>query len=467
MSKSSSIYSLSIAEHAVEGGDVDAHKLPDIAAAGITFQGMATTDAIIDSMAFEELSHTQEGSRSTPGQQALAPIALLNTSGGSRYGVASGDYFRAGYPDEISQSSRFKGAAGAAPGTTPWGKWIGSSMGLHSPANATIQTHEASADGSTFRCDSALPEAVKNDLKVGAPVRLRKAGEFVDEYAVITKVTDDGSDVVCNVFPSFTAAVGAGETIQLCYAYYPVVGRANCANKDFALRFAMGGLGSDASVQTLAVGNRCTGIEITNDGGATILSLSAKPLAVVSEDDDAGKAGVIDAPESAGALFQHRYGARVDLSANTKGASAPVTAARSYLPNFDHTISISFETGEGTPETRSILRGSTHEVHNATCTVTLQTEKNSDFQNMLVKDERRGLILGFGPAGNGQGGACFILNCSRDDGASSVGAGDQSRIQQQTVLRAVEGQQLCDETGLTEAEKRLSSAPFMIILPKV
>jgi len=469
MAKSAAIFSLQIGVHNTEGGSLDSNQLPDVANDAVSFQGMAVTDAIIDAFAFEELSHSQEGmSRATPGQQALAPVALRNTSGGAKFGVANGDFFRVGYPDATAATFRLRGANGQTPANEPWGKWIGSSMGLHSPANSTVKAgFDGAADGSTFIVDRTDPEVA--DLKIGAPVRIKKLNSLVHEYAIITDTVDDGvSNVTVKVFPSFSFQVTDGYDVTLCYAYFPVIGRGNAANNDFALRFAMGATGSQASVQTLSVGNRCTAIEITNDGGATIMTLTAKPLAAVSEDDEAGKTGVVDATESAGAMFQHRYGCRVDISDNTKGATAPVVKSRSYLPNFDHTINIAFETGEGTPETRGFVRGQTHEVHNATCTVSIDSEKNSDFQKMLVKDETRAIFLGFGPGGDtaGEGGCFAILNAGRDDGATSPTAGDQNRIQQSTVLRALENQALCDETGLTDAEKRLSSAPFMFILPK-
>ena len=470
MSKSSDVFSVTIGVANTEGGSPNSKMLPDPdndPAGAVSFAGFATTSGAIDSFSFEENSHSQEGSRSTPGAQALAPVAVRNTTGASLYGVPNGSYLRVGYPDGIELSSRFRGCNGANPGLEGWGKILGSSMGLFEPQGAAANiacSVAGAADGSTFIVDS-------NDFAgvgwhVGCPVRVRASGAVVDEYAIITHVSDDGTDATCKVYPSFTFQQGAGAEINACYAFYPVIGKDNAKFKDHHLRFSMGAVGSSASVQTLAVGNRCSGFEIADDSGIAILTTTSKPLAVVSEDDKAGKAGVVSAPESAGSPMQHRYGARVDMGVNHKALSAPVSGARAYLPNFNHSVSVTFNTGEGTPETRSVLRGTTHEVHNATCTVTIETEKNSTFQNMLVNDERRSIFLGYGPAGSGHGSCFAILNAGREDGSSSPTAGDQSRIQQSTTLRALEDQNLCDETGLTEAQKRISSAPFMLILPK-
>ena len=465
MSKSSNIFSVSVAEANAEGGDVDSHLMPDPDGAGVTFVGMATTEGSVDSFAFEEGSHTQEGSRSTPGQQALAPVSVRNTSGATRFGVADGDFLRVGYPDSIELTHRLRGAQGAAPTTQAWGKILGSGLGLFSPSVATASCSEdGSADGSDFKISLADKNAA--GIQVGSPVRVKATSSFVDEYAIITKITDDGTDATCKVYPSFSFQQTQNASINFCFAYYPVIGRTNAAQKDLHVRFAMGAPGTSAGVQTLATGCRLTGFTISEDGGIAQIATTMRPMAVVSEDELAGKAGVVAAPESPGFPMTHRAGCRLDMGINHKSSSAPVAGARSYLPNFNHTVTVSVETGEGTPETRSILRGLTHEIHNATCQVSIVTEKNTTFQQMLVKDERRALFLGYGPSGSGEGCCFAILNASRDDGSSSTTAGDQSRIQQTTNLRAVEGQALCDVTGLTDAEKRLAQAPFMLIFPK-
>ena len=467
MSKSSAIYSVAIGTATVEGGDPDSNLLPDPdnAAPAVSFTGMATTNAAIDSFAFEEGSHTQEGSRSTPGQQALASVTVRNTSGSAKFGVADGDYFRVGYPDSIELTHRLRGCNGANPTTQGFGKVLGSGLGLFAPSEASAN---CAADGDVSGSDFIISLADKNaaGLQPGAPVRVSQAGSVVDEYAIIVKITDDGTDATCKVYPSFSFQQQQGDTINFCFAFYPVIGRANAALKDFHARFAMGAPGTSAGVQTLAVGNRCTGFTLSNDGGAVNIAMTSRPLAVVSEDDLAGKAGVVSAPESPGAVMTHRAGCRVDIGVNHKSLTAPVTGARTYLPNFDHTVTVEISTGEGTPETRSILRGLSHEIHNSTCQVSFTTEKDTTLQNMLVKDERRSIFVGYGPSGSGEG-ACFaLLNGGRDDGASSPSAGDQNRIQQTTTLRAVEDQGLCDVAGLNATQKLLATAPFMLIFPK-
>lgn len=196
--------------------------------------------------------------------------------------------------------------------------------------------------------------------------------------------------------------------------------------------------------------------------------MSMRPMVMLQDD---GNAETVSTTEPAGKLLQHRYGCRVDMAASHAATSAGTAAslARTFLPNFDHSIEVSFDTAPGTPETRGVVRGGTHEIHNATCQVSITTENNEDLQRLIAKDEMRTLILGFGPGGSGDtngNGAAFILkNASRADGSANPSAGEGNRIQQVTTLRAVSDFNTFAGSP-TGSELALASAPFVLVLPK-
>tara|TARA_Y100000593_G_scaffold15707_1_gene30896 strand:- start:1052 stop:2443 length:1392 start_codon:yes stop_codon:yes gene_type:complete len=458
--KSAAIFSVSIGTAVSEGGDPELTTLlpqPNIP----TYKGYAVETGATDSFNFEEATHSAEFSRSTPGEQTLVAIGLMNTSGVEKFGTPDGQMFRAGYPDEISVSHRFRGCKGESPTNEAWGKILGSSMGLHSPTAGEVILADNSADTISL----IILDVDADKMPVGSPFRMQRAGELVDEYSIVTGATDLGDGTFkLDIHPGMSLIPAVGQKVNPCYAFYPVVGDGVALN-DFTAKFDMGGLGTDATVRTMACGSRCTGFTLSNSEGAAAIELSFRPLVALQDD---ANANVVESEESDGAVFQHRYGTRVDLCADHRLSSAPFGEARTYLPNLDHTIAVEFDVAPGTPETRSLMRGATQEVHNATCKVTLQTERDSDLQKMIVKDEIRTLILGFGPTGEfGQEGGAFILkNGARDTGSAGVTAGDGNRIEQETVLRAVSDFSGCNTAGLDAEGIRLATAPFLFVLPR-
>ena len=191
-------------------------------------------------------------------------------------------------------------------------------------------------------------------------------------------------------------------------------------------------------------------------------------------------ANAVEVSENPGLLLQHRYGCRVDIGRDHDGVTGAASQIRGKsgagnagkpLPNFDHTIEVVFETAEGTPSTRGVLRGLTHEIHNATCNVSITTENDEELQKIITRDELRTLILGFGPGGSGAdnpyGGAFILKNASRADGDANIEAGDGNRIQQSTNLMAVSEFSKYDGTPAAGAETQLATAPFILVLPKV
>lgn len=458
--KSTAIRSVSIGTAVSGGGDPDSNHLPQ--PDGAVYVGMATGTGAIDGFNFSEASHTEEQGRRTVGDSQLLPVGLVNNSGVEKFGTPDGQMFRAGYPDSVTIQHRLLGVNGADPSNAGFGKILGSSMGMYTPAAASVTTQGISGDKSELIIDS-------NDvasLPVGAPFRIRESGQIVDEYAIVTASEDqfDGTHKL-TVHPELTFISQNGQSIQLCYAFFPVIGADNCAKSDFFARFDMGGEGTDATVRTVLAGCRATGFSLTNSEGGTSIEMSFAPLVALQDD---ANADVVAANEAPGALWIHRYGCRVDLSGNIAGGAAPFKAAREYLPNLDHSVSVEFQTAPGTPETRGLMRGGSHEVHNSTCTVSIRSEKNSILEQMIVKNELRSLILGYGPSGStGEGGCFFLKNAGRDSGEAGISAGDGNRIEQETVLRAISDFKGCDTTGLVGDGLRLATAPFLFIFPRV
>ena len=467
--KSIQIYSLQVATAAREGGDQDANHLPDIS--GRSFLGMATTTATVDAFQGDEAFHEEDQGRRTPGENRPAPIGVINGSGSSKYGAASGEFIRAMYPDEISVSHRLRTPNGASPDSVPFGLVLNSSMGLFSPHAASMTVTVTGANKSQVIVDTATDGA---NIKVGQPIRLFTSDStFYHEYAVVTAVSADGTPTAGNttltVHPELSEVAQASDKIQLNYAFYPVVGDGDTTLKnDFHALFDMGGTGSAATVRRLASGCRCSGFEISNDNSGASLSMSFRPM-VMLQDDAAASTSTTSEP--AGKLLQHRYGCRVDLGGNHGGVAAGTAAStsRTYLANFDHSISVSFDTSPGTPETRGVMRGGSHEIHNATCSISITSEYNETLQRMISRDELRTLIVGFGPGGSGDtnpNGAAFILkNASRADGSANASGGDGNRIQQETALRATADFNTYAGTP-TGNDLNLASAPFILCFPR-
>lgn len=466
--KSTQIYSVKIAEAGSEGGDQDENFLPDLANAG-TFVGMATTNATVDAFAGEEAFHIEEQGRRTPGENKPVAIGVVNGSSSEKFGAAQGEVIRAMYPDEITVAHRFRTPNGATPTDSAFGKVLNSSMGLYSPTAANVTCADDSANAGEF----IVANNDATDIDLGAPVRIytKVSGTdtFVHEYAVVTQKTVGGVNTTIKVHPQFSETPSNGDNIQLCYAFYPVVGTGDSGlGNDVHCVFDMGGTGQSATVRRVASGCRASGFSITNDNSGASLSMSLRPMVMLQDDDNAE---TVTTAEPAGKLLQHRFGCRVDLAASHAATAAGTAAslARAYLPNFDHSIEVSFDTAPGTPETRGVVRGGTHEIHNATCQVSITTENNEDLQRLISKDELRTLILGFGPGGHGNtngNGAAFILkNASRADGSANPSAGEGNRIQQQTTLRAVSDFNTYAGSP-TGSELALASAPFILVLPK-
>lgn len=466
--KSTKIRSVKIAEAQTAGADKDANFLPDIS--GRTFVGMATTDASIDAFTGDEAFHLEEQGRRTPGENKPVAIGVINGSASKKFGANQGEFIRAMYPDEIALTHRFRTPNGATPTGTAFGKVLNSSMGLYTPAAASITCN----DNSTGPGEIVVPTADIGDLKLGAPIRTYAesggAATFVHQYAVVTEIgADNAGKTTVKIHPQLDHTPSNGDVIQLCYAFYPVVGEdSNLANDVHAV-FDMGGTGTTATVRRIASGCRCSSFSITNDNDGASLSMSLRPLVMLQDDENAETVSTAEPP---GKLLQHRYGCSVDLAASHSGVAAGTAASttRAFLPNFDHSIEVSFETAPGSPETRGVLRGGTHEIHNATCSVSITTENNEDLQRLISKDELRTLILGFGPGGHGNtnpNGAAFILkNASRADGTANPSAGDGNRIQQEVALRAVADFNTFAGSP-TGSELNLASAPFILVLPKV
>ena len=457
--KSAAIFSVAVASAQNEGGDPDSNLLPQPDLGALSYKGMATTTGSVDAFNFSEGGHEEEQGRRTVGQSSIEPIGVINTTGMEKFDTADGDFIRAGYPDSISVSHRFKTSQGNDPMTEGYGIILGSSMGLYEPSAASVVVQGDSVDGSSV----TIAAADVDKCKVGAPIRIAGPGQIVPEYAIITQVIDAGENKSLKLHPALERTPQNGDTLELCFAFFPVIGADNCKTKDFHARFSMGGSGTDASHSVVTSGNRCSGFTISDSDGAASLEMSFRPLVALS--DNAG-ANVVETQEPPSAVLQHRYGCRVDLAETHKGLGAGVSTQRTFLPNLDHTISVEFEVAPSTPETRSVMRGASMQVHNSMCTVSIRTEANPDLAKMLTKQEQRTLVLGFGPSGDGEGGCFIVKNAGRDGGDANVSAGDANRIEQETTLRAIENFGGCDLTGLDAETTRLATAPYILVLPK-
>lgn len=475
--KSSNIYSVSVAISAAGSADADSNLLPQIPAnpaAGAEatinqFAGMATTRASVEAFtAGSEAFHQEDHGGMTAGAQIPSPIGVVNTTGSEKFNAPVDTFIRAFYTDDISVSHRFRTAAGGDPLKYGFGRILSTSMGLHDPGNASPTSIAASenavgADGDTF----IVSDSDAGFLKIGAPVRRRKTNAIAHEYAVVTSMSSDGTDTTVKVHPRWTSQVMQGDAIELCYAFYPVIGAANAKSLDCFVKFSMGGSGTDASVERVACLARCSGFSISQDNLGASLTMSVKPGVVVT--NDGASAETVATAEPPGKLAQMRYGARVDLAANHTGAAAGgISLARTEKANFDWSCDVEFNVAPSSPSTTGILRSTAAEINDARCTVSLTTEADTDLQRMLVGEERRTLILGMGPSSTsgGEGAAFILLNGGRADGESNPVAGDDGRIQQTTQLMAIQESGIANLTGVAAGDLALAKAPFMLVLPK-
>lgn len=460
--KSSEIFSVAVAESLVGGGDRDAlTHLPSID--GITFQGMATTEAVIDSFQGEELFHEETHSRSTAGGTKPAAIGVVNQTSGVLFGANPGEFISCLYTDAITIAHRFRSANGANPMTQGFGKILGSSMGLYDPTNGGNDSGAyTTTENSVDQTEIFLSDADAAKIQIGAPMVFSRSGEMVDQFAFVTGKTenaDGNGNTSVELHPKLDYVPQAGQSVKVCFAFYPVVGSANAASRDLHLLFNMGGTGSDATVRRLASLSRCSGFSLSNDNNGVGLSMTVRPSCVLRDDDNAS---TVETPEAPGPLLQHRYGCRVDLSDNLNGAPAPVSTNRASLPNFDWSCEVTFSVSPSSPDTKSLMGMDAMEINNGEATVTI-TSENGFFQRMIARDELRTLILGMGPSGDG--GAFILKNASRQDGSANPSSGDGGRIQQEVTLKAVRDFAGCDLTNLAGDELRLASAPFVLALP--
>jgi len=461
--KSSEIFSVSIAESATGGGDRNAlTHLPDVGA--LTFQGMATTEASIDSFGGEELFHEETHSRSTAGEQKPAAIGVVNTTSDVLYGANPGEFVSCLYSDSITIAHRFRSANGANPISQGFGKVLGSSMGLYDPTGGGVTPASyVASENSVDQTEVYLSDADALNIAIGAPLMISRAGEMVDSYVIVTAKSEnaDGSgNTSIEVHPKLDFVPQAGLAINTCYAFYPVVGSANAAMRDLHVLFNMGGTGDTATVRRLASLSRCSGFSLTNDNNGVGLSMSVRPACILRDD---ANANVVESPEAPGPLLQHRYGCRVDASDNINGVPAPISTSRSSLSNFDWSVEVSIDVSASSPDTKSIMGMDAMEINNATASITLTSENSEALQRMIAKDELKTLILGMGPSGDG--GAFIVKNASRADGNANPSGGDGGRIQQETTLRAVRDFAGCDTNGLAGADLLLATSPFVLVLP--
>ena len=231
----------------------------------------------------------------------------------------------------------------------------------------------------------------------------------------------------------------------------------------------MGGVSSDASVRRVAALCRCSGFTLANDNNGVGLTMNLRPGAILQDDANASTSTTSEPP---GDLLQHRYGAEVVLGGNHAGVSGAVSGTRTALSNFDWNCEVTFDAAPSSPDTRGILRMSSMDINNATASISVTSEANETLQRMIARGERRTVILGMGPAGDGQGGAFILSNGGRADGAANPSGGENNLINQETALRAIAESDICNLTtgnagvALTAAEQRLATAPFLLALPR-
>lgn len=475
MANSTAIFSVRVAESTAGGADINTTTfLPtvpnDNSAAWI---GMATTEASVDAFSGgEELFHEENHGRKSPGEDTLAAIGVKNVTGNAQFGAADGEFVRVMYADSLSVSHRFKSAGGGDPLLQGFGTILGSSMGLHSPTANSLQcAADGAADGTTI----VINTADVGLLEVGAPIRIRPAGGMIDEYAIVTSITADGTpqatQTTVSVHPRFSRQIANLEVVQLCYAFFPIVGdnTSGIAKRDLFLQFDMGGVEADASVRRVASLCRCSGFTLANDNNAVGLTMNIRPGAILQDDANASSS---DTAEPPGDLLQHRYGCEVVLGGNHAGVSGAATGTRTQLSNFDWNCEVTFDAAPTSPDTRSVLRMQSMDINNATCAVSVTSEANETLQRMIARGERRTLILGMGPAGDGAGGAFILTNAGRADGSANPSGGENNLINQVTALRAIAESDICNLTtgkagvALSTAEQRLATAPFLLVLPR-
>lgn len=483
MANSTDIFSTRVAESTAGGGDISTTTfLPTFPAENdASWIAFATTTATVDSVQGEELFHEENHGRRSPGEDPLKAIGLVNTTGSTQLGAADGEFIRVMYSDAITLAHRFTTAAGANPLNYGWGTILGSSMAMHTPGAATVATSADGAAGADAGTSIKVATANVGNFAVGAPIRIRQSGGTVPEYAIITEIGADSvgdgtgdSELKCH--PRFSRQIAAGETVELLYAFYPVIsgGAANAAThltakRDLFLAFDMGGPDTTASVRRVAAICRCSGFSLTNDNRAVGLSMTLASAAILT--DDANASAVVTS-ESPGKTLQHRFGAEMALGANHTGNTGAATGARSLLSNFDWECNVEFDVAPSTPDTRGVLRMQSMDVNNARATITLTTESNETLQRMISRDERRTICVGMGPNSSGEGGAFIITNAGRADGAANLSAGENSLINQQTTLRALAESPICNLTtgqagaALSDAQKRLATAPFLLCFPR-
>lgn len=448
--KSAEIYSLEVGRAIAKGGDQDANGIPQ--PGGVSFLPLPMVSGNIGALEGPQNFDDEDQGRSTPGQNRRLPVGVVNTTGAPLYGAEDGEVIPAQYPDSVTVNARFCSFGGADPEGFGAGLALASGLGLLKPAVATVASvADGAADGSMFR----VSEADAAHLAVGLPVSFQNATEIQSRYRQITDIgAPAGGEVEVTIHPKMPRQVLTGETVRLCFAFFPVVGNVNAGN-DVHLRISAGGSGAQATYGRLASLCRLAGFSLSGENGRIALGLTLAPAVVLPVSNPV----TVSVPEASGTVLTQRYGSFVEVADAHQGAVAPFSQSAVEVSQFDWSVDVQVSANPSSPDSRSVMRMQDMEIDNCTASVTLGTEQNSDLADMLRKSELRTVICTMGPHSPGHGAAFMLLNAGRADGDSTVGQ-EGPRINQSTTLIAVEDFAGCAGAG------SLPRAPWVFAIPK-
>lgn len=415
--------------------ELDSDSVPD--ASGLTFVGLPCVRASFFDTGAERINDL-DLTRGGHYDILKEPVVVINNTGGALYGAGNGTPFRF-FQGDIELTFRVNnigdGTAFSAHTDLPWVKLLSSSFTSVTGGAATDDVSGAPASAS-----SHTPTTLAN-FKIGMGCMFIR--DNVAEYNVVADVTGPTVDFAYN-WPG--GILSDGDTIRLSHTLAPIAGT---SPSTVALRFDMD------SRRMYAFGCRVANprFELGDDGALTC-TVTVKPAGILRDDSNAALS-TYSIPDG---HVVNKFGATQYVSANARGASAAgLSVSLLGLRDWSVDIDTQISPEEGSAALSSMLGMTDQLIQGSFPTVTLQGQPNTTLEDMFRLREERGVVLGYGPAGEGEGMAIAIMAASRKTSDMAI-AEENGQQALTTVLQA-------GEWTLDTGSSAAADTSFRIILP--
>ena len=270
----------------------------------------------------------------------------------------------------------------------PLGRLLASGFGVSTPG-ASTDTVALSVSESVYTSDDAT------DTDVGDIIKIERDASGRVSFAGVTNSDGGGTENV-TISPAAEAALTTNDVIRLCQTYYSVLGTSTLGSS-VALRLDGDGW------RSYLVGARWQTIRLYAEGRLVMVDITIQGRVY----DDHGSASVSDYTQADGAVAVDA-GCYHVISSAAIGTTVPATLARTALALDAWEVTIT-NTLSPVGASDNALGYSDLEVTDQTVegSVTITTPV-SGYDDFLLDQEQRSIMLGFGPLGAGNGAAVYI-----------------------------------------------------------